>query len=222
MISKSLSTSEKWAALHEVVPALAEFAQSIYPLMVSHSDDFGRQQGDLTTVRYLVNPSSPRSFPEWRAALTALHEVGLISWYEVDGKPFIQIEKFDPHQVGLHKRTASHIPGDSGKFPEFPHQRTERRELKEGKEGTSTAPDGAVASPPVENPRTPQENLEVITTLVGKEILPTLGLSVSTDDLIEATKERCAKLHVAYNSEAVRKAVESALFRARLKPGDES
>jgi hypothetical protein len=74
----------------------------------------------------------------------------------------------------------------------------------------------------VENPRTPQENLEVITTLVGKEILPTLGLSVSTDDLIEATKERCAKLHVAYNSEAVRKAVESALFRARLKPGDES
>lgn len=60
---------------------------------------------------------------------------------------------------------------------------------------------------PVENP---DDNVGVITTMVVKDILP---LHLPESELMEATKERCAKLGLAYNSGVVRKAVDSALVR---------
>lgn len=125
MISKSLSTSEKRAALHVSVPELAEFCQQLYPLLVAHSDDFGRLQGDCFTVKHLIDPSSPRPIPEFERALVALHDVGLIVWYEVAGRRYIQIEHFDEHQSGLTKRTSPKFPeppGDSSNFLESPDQ----------------------------------------------------------------------------------------------------
>jgi hypothetical protein len=123
MISKALSTSERFARLFALCPPLAEFAQSLYPLLLAHADDFGREAGDLFTVKHAVHPASPRSTDELARALFALHEAGLIVWYEVQGRRTIQIVKFDDHQSGLHKRTRSQfpaIPGNSGKLPNFP------------------------------------------------------------------------------------------------------
>jgi hypothetical protein len=125
MLSKSLSTSEKRAQLHAVAGKLAEFAQQLYPLLVAHADDFGREQGDLFTVKHAIDPSSPRPTEHFEAALMALHNVGLIIWYHVDDRKFIQITSFDGHQIGLHKRTSSRFPEPpetSGKFPELPRQ----------------------------------------------------------------------------------------------------
>lgn len=122
MISKTLSTSQKRAELHQVVPPLAEFCQAIYPLLVAHSDDFGRLAGDAFTVKHAIDPTSPRTLSEFEAALQALNDVGLITWYPAVGRKFIQIQNFDPHQIGLHKRTASSYPdppsGNSGNFSE--------------------------------------------------------------------------------------------------------
>ena len=64
-----------------------------------------------------------------------------------------------------------------------------------------------------EKPDDPEANVEVITALVTKELLP---LGLDDGDLVEATKERCSKRHIAYNGSAVRKAVDSAVHRARL------
>src|SRR5262245_35943674 len=102
MISKSLSTSEKFAALVDHGGPLGEFCQSLYPLLIPHSDDFGRLQGDPFTVKYVCHPSSPRSIHEFAGALEALHAVGLICWYTVEGKRYIQVQQFEPHQLGLH------------------------------------------------------------------------------------------------------------------------
>lgn len=121
MISKTLSTSEKRAALHGTVPELAEFCQQLYPLLVAHSDDFGRLQGDTFTVKHAIDPTSPRPLPDFARALQALNDVHLIAWYQVSDRHFIQIENFDPHQTGLHKRTSSSFPvppGGSGSFRE--------------------------------------------------------------------------------------------------------
>lgn len=120
MISKTLSTSVCFARLFEVCPDLAEFAQSLYPLLVSHADDFGREQGDLLTIKYRIHPRSPRSEGEFGIAMRALADVGLIEWYEARGRTCYQIAKFDEHQIGLHKRTRSAFPTVSGKFPEIP------------------------------------------------------------------------------------------------------
>lgn len=122
MLSKSLSTSEKFASLITTAPDLYEFCHALYPLMLTHTDDFGRLQGDPFTVKHVCYPASPRSLEEFAAGLTALHDVELVIWYAVAGKKYLQIQRFDPHQSGLHKRTRSafpRVPEDSGNLPEL-------------------------------------------------------------------------------------------------------
>ena len=77
MISKTLSTSQRRAALHQVVPDLAEFCQQLYPLLVSHADDFGRLPGDAFTVKHAIDPTSPRGLDEFERALAMLDQVGM-------------------------------------------------------------------------------------------------------------------------------------------------
>src|SRR5688572_2731246 len=107
MISKSISTSRKYAALHVVAPQLAEFCQAIYPLLVVHSDDHGRQAGDSFTVKHVVCPTSPRSLQDVEDALRVLERVGLISRFDTPDGPAIEIVKFKPHQPGLKQRSTS-------------------------------------------------------------------------------------------------------------------
>src|SRR5688572_4202180 len=91
MISKSLSTSERFAALHESAGKLAEFCQSLYPLLLAHADDWGCQQGDPFTIKHAVFPTSPRRLPEFTTALKHLHNVGLITWYQANDKWIVYI-----------------------------------------------------------------------------------------------------------------------------------
>ena len=91
LVVRSLSTSRKFAALHREAPKLAEFAQVLYMLLIVHSDDHGREAADPFTVKHAVVPTSPRKERAVEGALAALHNVGLISWYEVDGRKLLQI-----------------------------------------------------------------------------------------------------------------------------------
>lgn len=120
MVSKALSTSQKFARLHDVAGKRAEFCQLLFPLLVAHADDYGRQSGDTFTVKHAVVPTSPRKETDVAFALQCLHDVGLVVWYEVDGRKYLEIVDFDKHQSGLHKRTKEMIPGPSGNFREFP------------------------------------------------------------------------------------------------------
>lgn len=135
MISKSLSTSEKFAGLVSSAPGLAEFCHALYPLIVTHTDDFGRLQGDPFTVKHQCYPASARSLDEFAAGLQAMHDIELLIWYPVGGKRYIQIVQFERHQQGLHKRTRSgfpRVPGSSGNDEEIPGQ-LKGRELKRTK-----------------------------------------------------------------------------------------
>lgn len=137
MISKSLSTSEKFANLSLTKNGLAEFCQVLYVMLIPHTDDFGRLQGDVFTIKHQCFPASPRPPEDFSDALAALHNSELIIWYQVSGKQFLQITNFEPHQSGLHKRTKSHfpeIPGISGNVREIPPQLKGREEKRtEGK-----------------------------------------------------------------------------------------
>jgi hypothetical protein len=65
------------------------------------------------------------------------------------------------------------------------------------------------------SPQSPSaaEHYKQILVILHKEILPTGVTDIG--DLEEATKGRCAALRIPYNSEVVRKAVESALHQRR-------
>lgn len=144
MISKSLSTSEKFAGLNQSAE-LAEFCQVLYLMMLPHTDDFGRLQGDAFTIQHQCFPASPRSADEFQDALRALHNSELIIWYQVSGKQYIQITNFEAHQIGLHKRTESRFPGFPGKFRKKPVLPSEEKGTKE--KGTEENSVGAGKAP---------------------------------------------------------------------------
>jgi hypothetical protein len=98
IISKSLSTSQRYAALNTHAGRLAEFCQALYPLLVAHADDWGCVQGDVFTVKHLVDPTSPRKLSDFELALKHMHNVGLITWYESDGKRVVYVRGFSAHQ----------------------------------------------------------------------------------------------------------------------------
>lgn len=103
MISKVISISEK-------VNSLSLFGRLLYTWMIPHADDFGRLPGSPAKVRALVVPMADETVKDVEEALAAMHEKGLIIWYEVNGEKFIQITNFEKHQQGLHKRTPSKFP----------------------------------------------------------------------------------------------------------------
>jgi hypothetical protein len=141
MVSKSLSTSRKWVRLYAVAGDLAEFCQSLFPLLVAHSDDYGRQSGDVSTVKLVVCPGSPRSELEVEQALVHLQTVGLITIYvQADGEKVIAINKFKPHQPGLKQRGgASHFeppPQDAAVCRDLPRNAVGCREMPSELNGT--------------------------------------------------------------------------------------
>lgn len=138
LVSRTIGSSRKFAALHRTAGELAEFAQTLYPLLIACSDDFGRQAGDAFTVKLVVFPSSPRTEDEFRLALASLASVGLVHWYEATGGQVVQIVEFDEHQPGLHKRTASKFPPFPGNFPAIPSQ--EKGTEEKGTEENIRAP----------------------------------------------------------------------------------
>jgi DnaD/phage-associated family protein len=107
MLSKVISISEKVNTLPDL------FDMLLFTWMIPHSDDFGRLTGSPAKVKALIVPMLSKSIADIDSSLARLHENGLINWYEANGEKVIQIESFDKHQQGLHKRTKS-------KFPEFP------------------------------------------------------------------------------------------------------
>lgn len=110
MFANSFSTSKRRAQLLARAGDLAEYAQSLYPMLVSHADDYGRLEGDVVTVRSKVDPLTRRSDDDVERALQFLDDVRLITWYEAGGERIIQIEKFWEHQPGLKVRSASSFP----------------------------------------------------------------------------------------------------------------
>jgi hypothetical protein len=142
LISRTLGSSRKFAALHQHAGKLGEFAQSLYPLLVASSDDYGRLAGDAFTVKHAVFPTSARREEDFDKALEAMHLARIVRRYDAEGLQLLQIMDFDAHQPGLHKRTSSKFPEPSGNFPEIPSEskRTEsKRTESNGIEGNSTA-----------------------------------------------------------------------------------
>jgi hypothetical protein len=121
MLSKTLSVSKRF---NSITGELAEFSQLLFTLLVPHVDDFGRMSGDPFSLKMTVLPASSRPLAEFSSALETLHAAKLITVYDNEGDIWIQVNKFEEHQIGLHKRTASKIPPPnghgSGNFPEIP------------------------------------------------------------------------------------------------------
>jgi hypothetical protein len=125
----------------------------------------------------------------------------------------VQVVQFENHQVNLHKRTQSRLPEYPGISGNFRSNLTEfkRTEFK-GTELNRTEFNQYSG----EAPRTPAENVRVITAVVHE--LQKLG-GIPAADLSEAVKGRCAELKIAYDSTTVGKAIDSMRAQKRKAVG---
>lgn len=118
MLSKVISISKK---VNLRMPD--HFSRLLYTWLIPHSDDYGRLTGCPYKIKALVIPMLTETWEEVKQALQNMDDAELIQWYTVDGEQYIQINNFEDHQSGLHKRTTPKIPEPpniSRKFPEIP------------------------------------------------------------------------------------------------------
>lgn len=107
ILSKSLSTSRRYARLRVIAGPLAEFCGVLYPLLVAHADDLGRLSGDVWTIQFAVCPTWGRDLDDIERALGYLADAKLIIRYDADDEPAIEIVHFARHQAGLKRRGSS-------------------------------------------------------------------------------------------------------------------
>ena len=92
MISRSISTSVK-------LSKVSDFAALLFTWIIPHTDDFGRMDGDSATVKGIVVPMRDKTTDEIEEALIELDKSKLIERYEVDGRKFLYVAKFEQHQT---------------------------------------------------------------------------------------------------------------------------
>jgi len=144
MISKSISTSEK--VNRKLVQYLKEqkfkdpsFGPLLYTWLHPHADDFGRMDGSAYWIKYNIVPCLEFDEKKIEQVLHSMESIGLIIRYSVNGTYCLQIQKFEEHQTGLNKRTASKFPDppddilrNSEKFQEIPPRREGKGRGREG------------------------------------------------------------------------------------------
>lgn len=90
-ISSTLGESDRFAELDN------NEQRYLYLMLIPHADAEGRLKGNPQWINGKVLTYVPMDPTTIEQALKRMHEVGLVVWYEVDGKRFVQIERFHDH-----------------------------------------------------------------------------------------------------------------------------
>ncbi len=114
MIDKRISKSDKIAAL------TLERSRTLYFMIYPHLDCEGRYTADPRDIKEDCCPRLHYSVSQVADSLIDLHNVGLIRLYEVNGKAYLEADRFEDFQPGLRKdrEAPSDIPAYSGPGPE--------------------------------------------------------------------------------------------------------
>ncbi len=110
MMNKRIAKSDKIAALAK------DRYRTVYFMLYPHLDREGRYSADPRDIKEDCVPRLKYSLSDISEALNALHEVGLITIYTVNGRQYLEASRFDDFQVGLHKdrEAPSDIPANPG------------------------------------------------------------------------------------------------------------
>lgn len=109
MLQRKISQSHDVAMLIETVSSElglehGAFAALLFTWAIAHQDREGRMHGDPRLVKAAVFPLIDSiSAKHVDAYLGAMQRLGLVNWYEVDGKRYLQFPTFDVNQPGIRK-----------------------------------------------------------------------------------------------------------------------
>lgn len=110
MIKREIAKSKKMARLND------DRARTLYFMIYPHVDVEGRYTGDPGDVKAMCIPLFDWSLAVVEECLIALHNVGLIVLYDVNGEWYLQITRFhDFNRVDKTRETRSKIPSPTGR-----------------------------------------------------------------------------------------------------------
>ncbi len=187
----------------------------------TQADRDGRLVDDVRRLKARLFPYDDVNVDALAGELAAK---GMIVRYTVDSKPFVSIPNFAKHQRPHPKEPSSVIPVPPSKTIVrhgeqcFSTEGTPESGVLILESGTRNLDlkDKAAAAPRPSAPRSepPDENLRIITKL-AHEAIDIEGVAADLGILAGAVKSLCAIRVIAYNSDVVRKAVDSALAQRR-------
>jgi hypothetical protein len=95
LLSQSITTDK---AVNDLPDATARL---LFTWCIPFLDRDGRMPGDPAFVRSTVFPRREISLEEIAEYLSAMHDLGLVVWYEVDGEHYLFFPGFHKNQPGL-------------------------------------------------------------------------------------------------------------------------
>lgn len=102
------------ACMSESLNELSDFAERFWWRLIVNCDDYGRYDARPKILKGRLFPlSESRTFTDMQRALTELASAGLIETYDVGGRPFLRVVKWDLHQRIRAKRSKFPEPADT-------------------------------------------------------------------------------------------------------------
>ena len=93
---------------------LSDFEERFWWRLTVNCDDYGRCDARPAILKSKLFPlADGKTHKDMEKALTALASVGLVKVYQVDGRPFLQVVKWDKHQRIRAKRSKYPSPDDA-------------------------------------------------------------------------------------------------------------
>lgn len=106
ILKESICTSDS-------IDTLTWFEEVLFYRLIVNCDDYGRFDGRISVIKNRLFPLKENiSAQSVEDAVERLAAVGLVSLYEVDGKPFIQLPTWENHQT-VRAKKSKYPPFDS-------------------------------------------------------------------------------------------------------------
>jgi hypothetical protein len=100
--------------ISETLQKLTDFEERFWWRLTVNCDDYGRFDARPAVLKSRLFPlADSKTLKDMTKALKSLASVGLIEIYEVDGKSFLQVVKWDKHQRIRAKRSKFPSPDDA-------------------------------------------------------------------------------------------------------------
>ena len=97
----------------DTLASLTDFEERFWWRLTVNCDDFGRSDARPAILKSKLFPLMDKTHKDISKALNRLASVGLVKVYEVDGRPFLQVVKWDKHQRIRAKRSKIPSPDDA-------------------------------------------------------------------------------------------------------------
>lgn len=107
ILKESICTSD-------TLDQLNSFQETVFYRLIVNCDDFGRMDARPKVLAARLYPLKDIRAEQIEKALQALSSAGLVTLYEVGGKPFVQMKTWERHQQIRAKK--SKYPGPDGKI----------------------------------------------------------------------------------------------------------